>query len=171
MARVDGIVASGLEICKWLQESRVGSGLGESLYMFPIIEGAHVLALAFSVGTVIWFDLRLIGVWMPHRSVSDVFRQFRPWMIGGFTVMFITGGLLFMSLATSAYQHTYFRIKILLLLLAGLNVAIFHLTIDRRRAEWDRAPVPPLQARIAGIVSIVLWAGIIAAGRIMAYTL
>ena len=76
-----------------------------------------------------------------------------------------------MALATEVYAHPYFRIKMLLLALAGLNVAIFTLTVDRRRYDWDNAPTPPLQARIAGFISLVLWAGVIAAGRIMAYTL
>jgi len=162
---------SGLEVCKWLEESRLGSGLASSSYLFPLVEGTHVLALAFSVGTVIWFDLRLLGVWMQHQPVSRVFAGLKPWMLGGFAVMFATGALLFSSLATSAYVHPYFRIKIALLALAGLNVAVYTLTIDRRRYEWDDASTPPLQARIAGLVSLVLWAGVIAAGRIMAYTL
>jgi hypothetical protein len=162
---------SGLEVCKWLEESWVGSGLAASSYMFPLVESTHVLALAFSVGTVAWFDMRLLGVWMRHQPVSRVFGDLKPWMLGGFAVMLATGALLFMALATAAYVHPYFRIKVLLLTLAGLNVAVFSLTIDRRRYEWDQAPTPPLRARIAGFVSLLLWAGVIAAGRIMAYTL
>ena len=162
---------SGLEICRWLEETRIGSGLAGSSYLFPLVEGTHVLALAFSVGTVVWFDLRLLGVWMQHQPVSRVFGSLKPWMLGGFGVMFVTGALLFTALATSAYAHPYFRIKVLLLALAGLNVAIYTFTIDRRRDQWDRAPSPPVQARIAALVSLVLWAGVIAAGRIMAYTL
>ena len=162
---------SALEICRWLEETRLGSGLAGSAYMFPLVEGTHVLALAFSVGTVIWFDLRLLGVWMRHQPVSRVFSSLKPWMLSGFAVMFVTGALLFTSLATSACAHPYFRIKILLLALAGLNVAIYSFTIDRRRYQWDEAPIPPVQAQIAGLVSLVLWAGVIAAGRIMAYTL
>lgn len=162
---------SGLAVCRWLEESRLGSGLASSSYMFPLVEGTHVLALAFSVGTVIWFDMRLLGVWMRHRPVSRVFGDLKPWMVGGFAVMFVTGALLFISLATSVYVHPYFRIKMLLLALAGLNVAVYTVTIDRRRHEWDNAPTPPLHARIAGLASLLLWAGVIAAGRIMAYTL
>ena len=123
------------------------------------------------VGTIIWFDLRLLGVWMRHQPVSRVFGSLKPWMLGGFAVMFVTGALLFTSLATSACVHPYFQIKIVLLVLAGLNVAFYTFTIDRRRHQWDEAPTPPVPARIAGLVSLVLWAGVIAAGRIMAYTL
>ena len=79
-----------------------GSGLASSAYVFPLVEGTPVLALAFSVGTIIWFDLRLLGVWMRHQPVSRVFGSLKLWMLGGFAVMFVTGALLFTSLATSA---------------------------------------------------------------------
>jgi Family of unknown function (DUF6644) len=139
--------------------------------MFPIIESSHVLGLAFSVGTVVWFDLRLIGASMRRYSVSETFGYVKPWMFGGFVVMMISGVFLFWSHALKCYGSGYFRIKLVLLLLAGMNVAFFHSTIDRRRAEWDKAPIPPLRARLAGLTSLVLWLAVVAAGRLMAYTL
>lgn len=139
--------------------------------MFPIIESSHVLGLAFSVGTVVWFDLRLIGASMRRYSVSETFGYVKPWMFGGFLVMMITGGFLFWSHALRCYESTYFLIKLVLLLLAGINIAVFHSTIDRSRAEWDKAPIPPLRARLSGLTSLVLWLAIVAAGRLMAYTL
>jgi hypothetical protein len=92
-------------------------------------------------------------------------------MSAGFLVMVVTGSLLFSSRAADAYASNYFRIKAGLLVLGGLNVLIFHTTIDRRRAEWDTAERPPFRARMAGLVSLILWFSIIAAGRIMAYNL
>ena len=160
-----------LEFCQWLEQSQIGTGIRESAYFFPIIESMHVLGLAMSVGMVIWFDLRLLGLSMRGEPVSQVFGHFKPWMLIGFTIMFTTGGLLFWSRASQAYASRYFAIKLLFLFLAGVNLAVYHLTIDRRRHEWDKAPTPPLQARLAGFVSIVLWLGVVAAGRIMAYTL
>jgi hypothetical protein len=85
--------------------------------------------------------------------------------------MVVTGALLFGTRAVDAYQSGYFRLKVLLLCLGAANALVFHLTIDRRRTDWDQQPVPPLQARFAGGASIVLWFAIIAAGRIMAYNL
>jgi hypothetical protein len=157
--------------CEWLQNSALGTAISSSAYLYPAIEGSHVLGLALSVGTVLWFDLRLLGVTMRGDPVSYVFRQVRPWMSAGFVVMIVTGSLLFIARAAEAYASPYFRIKFGLLVLGALNVAIFHATIDRRREQWDTAATPPFRARVAGLLSLILWFGIIAAGRIMAYNL
>ena len=160
-----------LEICQWIQESQLGINIRESNYAFPYIEGTHVLALSLSVGTIMWFDLRLAGMLFRNRPVSEVFKQLRPFFFTGFPIMFVTGALLFIAHAAQCYNSNYFRIKILLILLAGLNVLIFHSTIDRRRAEWDKAPFPPFGARLAGGLSLVFWVSIMAAGRLFAYYL
>ena len=160
-----------LEICQWIQDTQIGTGIRESLLIFPLIEGIHVLSLGLSVGTVMWFDLRLIGLIMRDESVSDVFDQVKPWMFIGFALMFITGVLLFWSYAARCYASKYFRVKVVLLMLAAVNVLVYHFTIDRRRAEWSQAPIPPPQARLAGILSLALWVSIIAVGRLMAYNL
>jgi hypothetical protein len=157
------------EVCRWLDSTPFATAFRESRYMYPVVEGSHVLGLALSVGTVMWFDLRLIGATMRRHTVSEVFRSLQPWMIVGFAVMVATGALLFASHAAQAYQSVYFRIKLVLLCLTVVNVVIFHSTIDLRRAEWEEALIPPLQARIAGAVSLLLWVGVIAAGRLMAY--
>jgi len=158
-----------LEICKVIEQTTISSIVRESA--FPYVEGAHVLALSLSVGTVMWFDLRLLGVAMRTRPVSELFQDLKPWMFAGFAVMFLTGGLLFSAHATKAYASGYFRAKLALLILAGVNTAIYHLTIDRRESEWGKAPVPPIGARIAGLVSLVLWFSVVAVGRLFAYYL
>ena len=160
-----------LEWCQWLQDTPVGAGIRESAYTYPIIEGSHVMGLALSVGTVMWFDLRLLGVAMRRDTVTNVFDQLRPWMALGFAVMVVTGALLFASRAVDAYESQYFRIKVGLLVLGAVNIVFFHTTIDRQRVEWDTAATPPPRARMAGALSLVLWFGIIAAGRIMAFNL
>jgi hypothetical protein len=158
-----------VEWCKALEETRIGEIVRESA--FPYIEAAHVLGLALSVGTVVWFDLRLLGATMRTRSVSEVFRNLKGWMLAGFSLMFVTGALLFTAHAAKAYANGYFRVKLALIVLAGVNTAVYHLTIDRSRAEWGDAPRPPLGARAAGLISLVLWFSVIAAGRIFAYEL
>ena len=160
-----------LELCQWIQDTQIGTAIRESLLFFPFIEGVHVLSLGLSVGTVMWFDLRLVGVMMRDEPVSDVFDQVKPWMFAGFALMLVTGGLLFWSYAAKCYASTYFRVKVLLLLMAAANGLVYHFTIDRRRAEWGKAPIPPPQARIAGLLSLTLWISIIAVGRLMAYNL
>ena len=160
-----------LELCQWIQDTQVGTAIRESLLVFPIIEGTHVLGLGLSVGTVIWFDLRLMGILMRDMTVSEVFEQLKPWMFLGFALMFATGGLLFWSYAARCYASPYFRVKLVLLVMAAVNVVIYHFTIDRRRATWDKTPVPPFPARIAGFLSLSLWMSIVAVGRLMAYHL
>ncbi len=160
-----------LDVCQWLQDTAWATSIRESGYTYPIVEGSHVMGLALSVGAVLWFDLRLLGLTMRGDRVSDVFQQVRPWMMLGFAVMFVTGALLFSARAVAAYESTYFRLKIGLLVLGALNIVLFHTTIDRQREQWDTAGRPPWRARMAGGASLVLWFGIIAAGRIMAYNL
>jgi len=160
-----------LEICQWIESTPSSTALRESLVVFPVIETTHVLGLAFSVGTILWFDLRLWGVGLLRYSVSEVFGYVKPWMFIGFALMIVTGSLLAWTHPVQAYNSWYFRTKLILLVVAAANTAVFHLTIDRRRAEWDNLPIPPLQARIAGAFSLLLWFVIVAVGRLMAYTL
>ena len=159
-------------ILDWLQvleESRLGDLIRE--VAFPYVETVHVLALALSVGTVGWFDLRLLGAAMRARPVSEVFTSVKVWMLIGFGLMFVSGALLFIADATDAYQNTYFRAKVVLLGLAGLNALVFHLTVGRCTVHWNHAAVPPRAARVAGLLSLILWGSVIAVGRIFAYDL
>jgi hypothetical protein len=159
------------EICQWLQDSYYATTIRESVWVFPIVESSHVLALGLAIGTVLWFDLRLLGVGMRRHSVSETFDYIKPWMLTGFAIMMISGIILFYSHALRCYESTFFRIKVVLLFLAGGNILVYHTTVDRYRHEWDKAPIPPLQARVAGLVSIVMWTSIVVVGRLMAYTL
>jgi hypothetical protein len=161
---------SPLQICQLIQDSQIGTSIRESNYVFPFVNTLHVLGLAVSVGTIVWFDLRALGLNMRDRAVSEVFDQVKHWTLGGFIVMFVTGALMFWSHAAFCYVNGFFRIKMIGLALAGLNIMYFHFKTQRGMAAWDNAPVPPLEVRMAGLLSIMLWAGIIAAGRLMAYT-
>jgi hypothetical protein len=160
-----------LQICQYIDGTWSSTSLRESFYVFPIVEGTHVISLAFSVGLIIWFDLRLAGLILTDQTVSAVFRPIRPFMLAGFTVTFLSGMLLFWSLALRCYGSPFFWAKMIMLVLAGVNIAVYHLTIDRRQAEWDTLITPPHQARLAGLISLTLWVGVIAAGRLMAYFL
>jgi len=157
--------------CQWLQDTPWGTGIRESVWVFPIVEGTHVLALALSVGILVVIDLRLAGVLMRRQPVSQISNQLMPWSLAGFAIMFVTGALLFWSQAVKAYGSIFFRIKIALLILAGINALVFELTLRRTVADWDHDETPPFRARLAGVLGIVLWAGVIAAGRTMAYNL
>ena len=155
--------------CQWLYDSEIGTGIRESIWVFPIIEGTHLLGIALSVGMLCWFDLRLMGLALPDQPVSKVWRQVMPAALIGFVLMFVTGLFLFWAEAIRAYASVHFWIKIALLVVAGVNALTFEATAHRNMAEWDLSPVPPLRARVTGAVSLVLWTAIIITGRTMAY--
>src|SRR2546430_3270956 len=143
-----------LHLLQWIQDTRVGTSIRESNYVFVIILGFHALALAVSVGIVFWFDLRLLGVAMCEQPVSELYRNLMPWMIGGFTIMFATGLLLLWAQAARCYENVYCHTKIPLLLLPAANAGIYHMVSERNRRQWDRHPMPPVGARNAGVESI-----------------
>ncbi len=160
-----------LTICEWLEGTWLGLLARESLYGFQILVAIHILALTLSVGTLVWFDLRLLGVSMPRCRVSELYRRLAPWMLTGFLIMISSGAVLFVGFATRAYGNFYFHVKLVGLLVAGVNALVFHRITERRIAHWDDRPQPPTAARFAGLISIVAWTIIIIAGRMMAYTL
>ena len=158
-----------LQLCQWLYDTQIGTAIRESTYVFPIIETVHTLAIILLVGTVAIVDLRLLGLVMKREPVSQVAGQLLPLTWAGFAIMFVTGCLLFWAEAANMYGNTAFRIKLLLLLLVGLNPLIFHFTIYRSVHTWDLAEVTPRRARLAAVLSLTLWSGIIIAGRAIAY--
>lgn len=162
---------SVLEICQWLETTQAGVLARESLWGFQILVAIHILGLGLSAGTIVWFDLRLLGLSMVETRVSSVYRQLIPWALTGFTVMFTSGGFLLAGFATRAYGNVFFRIKVAALLLAGVNALAYHLVTERQLAAWDEAVHPPLPARAAGLISIVLWATVVLMGRMTAYTM
>ncbi len=158
------------DLCEWIAGSSVGRGILESVYVFPIIEGFHLLGIALSVGVLCWLDLRLVGLAFTDQPVSKVWKQVVPVAGIGFGLMFVTGGLLFWAEAITAYNSVHFWIKLVLILLAGLNAAYFEFVTHHGIAVWDSDAVPPAKARIAGLLSLVFWTAVIITGRTMAYS-
>jgi hypothetical protein len=158
------------DLCQWIAETQVGRGIIESIYLFPIIEGFHLIGIALSVGVLCWFDLRLMGLAFRNQPVSAVWKQVMPVARIGFMLMFLTGGLLFWAEAITAYNSVHFWIKIGLILLAGANAAYFEFVTRGGIASWDNDLVPPRNARLAGLVSLILWTAVIITGRTMAYS-
>ena len=126
-----------LGFCQWLAETQWSIALHESLWVYPLVESTHVWALALFVGFAVVLDLRLLGLALRKVPVSEVARKLLPWTVAGFIVMIVTGGLLFYAIPVRTYQNIFFRVKVLLLILAGINVWVFHSTVWRRGAAWD----------------------------------
>ncbi len=114
-------------------------------------------------------DLRLLGVTMRSAPVSEVVERLMRWTAAGFILMVVSGALLFYAIPVRTFQNIFFRIKVAMLILSGLNVWVFHRGVYTRVAAWALDPVPPRRARIAAGLSLALWAGIVVAGRMIAY--
>jgi hypothetical protein len=155
--------------CEWLANTPGSIALHESRYVFLIVLTVHVLTLTVFVGTAVMIDLRFLGKAMSRVPVSEVVARLLPWTASGFLVMVVSGTLLFYAAPVVRYENLFFRFKMGIIVLALVNAWIFHETAYRRVAEWDRDPVPPRPVRLAGGVSLVLWAMVITAGRMMAY--
>ena len=158
-----------LGFCRWLGSTPWSVALHESIWVYPIVESVHVLTLCLFLGLVVIMDARLLGVAFRKTPASELVARLAPWNLAGFIIMVISGSLLFYAIPVKAYFNIFFRIKVVFLLLAGLNTAIFHRTIFRRIGEWEYDAVPPPGARLAGGASLFLWAGIVIAGRMIAY--
>jgi hypothetical protein len=147
----------------------MGAGIRESLWLFPAIETLHLLGMAVLVGSIAAFDLRLLGWMLRRQRVSALAERLLPWSWAGFAVQLVTGALLFASEAVKVYPNPAFRLKMLLLFLVGLHALIFHVSVYRNVASWDDTEVLPAGPKVAGFVSILLWIGIVAAGRFIGF--
>lgn len=156
-------------LCKWLEQTVVGARVRESLWLFPIIETVHLLGMAAFLATVVALDLRLLGWALRGERISVLSGRLAPWIWGGFCVQVVTGGLLFSSEAVKVYANPAFRLKMLLIFLSGLHALIFHWTTNREIANWEDNSAPPTSAKLAGGVSILLWLGVVAAGRFIGF--
>lgn len=157
--------------CQWLEHTSVATAISESIWLFPLIEGSHILALPLSVGMIVIFDLRLLGLAFRGGPGSRIMNSLLRWAKIGFAVMFITGGLLFMTQAGKVYGNPFFRAKLIFLLVLGINAAVYQTIFYPKMAQWDLAGRTPAGARFCAWLSLILWIGVIACGRTMAYQL
>jgi len=153
---------------EWLYHQPWAAALRESDDAYPLIETVHVLSIAVIAGTVVAMDLRLLGLILKQESVTRVGRALLPAAWCGFAIMLVTGIPLFAAQAVQLYSNPAFRLKILLLVLAGLNAGLFHATTYRGVHAWDDSAIIPVPARVFAVTSIALWSAIIVSGRLIA---
>jgi len=157
------------DFAQLLYDSDTGTALRESQYAFPIVEGTHLLGLAFSVGLLAIVDLRLAGVLLREEPLLSVLGALRPFVVAGFVLTFATGFLLFWALSIKLVANPIFAIKFLFILLAGVNFLWFELVLAPKASEWGDGPVPPPRVRAAGWTSLVLWSLVVMSGRLIPY--
>ncbi len=153
----------------WLNETPWSVALRESFFVWPVLEATHVLTIMLFVGTIIMVDLRLLGLAFTRVPVSEMTDRILPWTIVGFILMVITGLILFYAKPLVYYHNIFFRVKLLVLILALANIWVFHRRIQKDRAAWDGGARLPVTARLSAAVSLTAWIGIVVAGRMIAY--
>jgi hypothetical protein len=156
-------------LLKLLQDSALGEAMRGAEYLYPLLEASHILGIALLVGPAFTFDLRLLGFGRVV-SVTTAARHLLPVSHVGFAIVVLTGVVLLSSQATIVAATGAAPWKLGLLILACLNVLVFHGGVYRRVNEWTDAAAPPLAARAGASVSLVAWTGVTCAGRFLAYT-
>jgi hypothetical protein len=158
-----------LHFVQWLESTQASVSFHESIWSFPIVESVHVLGLCLFLGMAVLTDLRLLGVTFRHVPVSELMARLLPWTWTGAVIMVLSGLILFLNTPVRYYTNIFLRVKFVMLFLAVMNAWVFHSGIYRKVARWDREMPTPKFARFAGAISLVLWGGIVVAGRMIAY--
>lgn len=156
----------------WLQSTWIATAVAENDILFPWIESVHVLAIVIVVGTISIVDLRLLGIASLDISAKRLMRDVIPYTWGAFAVAAITGSLMFSSDATHYAHNRLFQIKLVMLVLAGLNMAVFHLFGERDIERWDTpGATTPVAAKAAAVISLIAWVAVVSLGRGTGFTM
>lgn len=151
-------------------DTAIGEWMRTSLKAMPIVEAAHVLAVAVVFGSLLVVDLRLLGYPDARRAFSRVSDELLRWTWAAFGLAAVTGAMMFCANALSYYQNTAFRLKLAAMALAGLNMLVFQFVTSRSLPAWDRDARTPGAARLAAILSLLLWTAVIILGRWIGFT-
>jgi hypothetical protein len=152
-----------LAFCQWIEKSPLGAGVRDSVWIFPVVESIHILGIVLLAFTASLVDLRILGIGvLRRRPLAEVSRQLLPWAWGAIVLMLVTGVLLFSSEAASkCYESRAFYVKMILIALAIANAGLTYLAV--------RDSNPPPRTKILAVFSLVAWAGVVFAGRAIAY--
>ena len=155
---------------EWIDVLPSSIALRESFNAYPMLLTAHVVSMCLFAGLMAFFDLRLVSATLRPVPFLTIPRRILPWALTGFAINLVTGGLLFYSQPMRYFGNFYFWFKLAMMMLAGINMFVFHVTTYRSVDKWDTDALTPVAARVAGVVSLVLWAGVIVTGRLIAYS-
>jgi hypothetical protein len=152
----------------WLEGSAVAIAMRQWLWLYPIVEIVHIVGFVILVGAAVMFDLRLLG-FSRQLPVADLAQHLLRWARLSLLLIVPAGVLMFMAHATEMAENPAFRLKLLLIVVAGLNAAGFHRGPFQSVRNWNQNVAIPVTAKAAAVLSLVLWVGVIACGRMLAY--
>jgi hypothetical protein len=152
----------------WLEQSAAAQAMRQWLWLYPTVEIIHIVGIVLLAGAAAMFDLRLLGL-SRSLSVAALARHLLPWARLGLALVAPTGVLMFAAHATEFATNPAFQLKLALIMAACLNAAVFHRWPFRSVSAWDVEQRSPRAARLAAVGSLLLWAGVISCGRLLAY--
>lgn len=152
----------------WLETTGLAVAMRQWLWLYPIVEILHIVGLAVLVGAAVLFDFRLLGV-SRTLSVTALAGHLLPWARASLLFIVPSGLMMFTAHATEMAANPALRLKLVLLAAAGVNALVFERWTFRSVSAWNREAAAPAAARLAAILSLVLWAGVISCGRLLAY--
>ena len=151
-----------------LEHSSLASAMRHSLWLYPIVEIVHISGFVLLVGSVAMFDLRLLG-FVASTSVRALERSLLPWAWIALLLIVPSGVAMFSAHATEFAENPAFRVKLVLLVSAGINAFVFHRGVFRSVATWDQHMRTPRAAKASAALSLAIWFGVITCGRLIAY--
>ena len=157
-------------LLQWIEASRLATTIRESLLLFPLLESIHVIGLSLVFGTIAIIDLRLLGAASSERPFKRMASDVLKWTWAAFALTALTGSLMFITNASVYYHNFYFRSKMLLLILAGINMLSFELTLGRTAHRWDNTRSAPPAGRVVAVLSLAIWISVVFAGRLIGFT-
>jgi hypothetical protein len=163
----------------WLQHS-LGKGPGAdaqawseallgSLNFWGLLEGTHLICMMLFAGTIFVVDLRLLGVTFRKTPVSVVSDRVLPLTVFGFILVVLSGLALFFAKPEFYYHNIWFRVKMIVLAVALVNILVFHGQVQATQGSWDADEKPPAKARTAAAMSLIAWLLVITFGRFIPY--
>ena len=150
------------DLLRWLVNSPWSRAINSHEWVFPAVQSLHFIGFALSIGTIAIVDLRLLGFGMRRQNPGELASDLEPWTRAGIAVMLITGLLMFSTDAVTYHNNPSFQFKMICLMLALL----FHFTIHRRAV---RSGTSLIATKLVGGISLLLWTGVIAGGRMIAF--
>ena len=156
-----------VSMLEWIESTDLSTTIREGALPYPILGGIHLLGIALFGGMVLATDLRLLGWAMQRRPVPDIVQQLQPWKRVGFVLVVVSGLLLAWAEPQKLYRSPAFWIKMAFFVLVGMHALVFRAGVYQNTARLDAAVTQ--QARLAAALSLILWAGLIISGRLIAF--
>jgi len=158
-----------IDLLQWINDTALADSVRNSDWLFPAFETVHVVSIVIVVGAITRLDLRLAGLVWRNRPVTEVSNEMLPWTWIAFGVAVLSGLVLFASKPMQYLAMAFFDVKMVLIMLAGANMLFFQHVIFKSINRWDRDPIPPVAAQVAGSLSLAFWVSVVICGRLIGF--